>query len=77
MKLFNMRNLFAPFTYMYERLREIVHRRRGRSETVSPILDSESDSLFIHNNDRIYPPFPLRIRIPPDFSPKKHYRYIP
>ena len=72
MKLFNMRNLFAPFTYMYERLREIVHKRRGRSETVSPILDSESDLQFTNNN-RIHSPVPLRIRIPPDFSPKKHY----
>lgn len=71
MNLFNMRNLVAPFRYMYKRLREIVHRRRGRSETVSRMLDSETELLFTNNSDRIYPPFPLRIRIPPDFSPKK------
>ena len=67
-----MRNLVAPFTYMYQRLCDIVRKRRERSESISPMLDSEGH-IELQDSNRIHPPFPLRIRIPPDFSPKKSY----
>lgn len=73
MNRFPIRLLLRPFSYIYKRLVEIVRKKRVRSDSVSPILVSESESESdsqnkVVNDDTlqnpIRPPFPLRIRIP-------------
>jgi len=67
MRLLRFRYVFRPFSYIYDKIREIIHRAPKEDQAKSNLI--KEDPLDIEAQTSIIkPPYPLRINIPPDLQ---------
>ena len=68
---FKIRYFIGPFTYIYRKFYDLIHNSKNRWNYESAKTQSLNENLQIQTeesdrNPFIQPPFPLKIRIPPD-----------
>jgi hypothetical protein len=68
---FKLRNFIVPFSYIYRRLYELIHNSNKSWNYENANMQSSKEplhdrTLYTEKKPAIQPPFPLRIKIPPD-----------
>jgi hypothetical protein len=68
MRLLRFRYVFRPFSYIYNKIREMIHTNPKGDQAKSTLLKEDPidiEAQTVAQPSIIKPPYPLRINIPP------------